>query len=421
MSEQLLQQAAVAVKTGNRAQAIELIKQYIRLNPKEARGWWLLARLTENAEVKKESLRRVIRLQPDHQQASQMLAEIEAQEASLFSFNDDEAASPAWHSTGNPSALTTFDEHYHVDSGDSPASPFGDVGDAGEPAFGNFAERKARATPVFSRTNHRSSSQLEWALGIGIVLLVLLAIPAIAYYAYSYQHRGLFGLFGPDLDATAATNNFSLHYPNEWQGRIVEENTSVVAATQNIEAWQQLSSQNLISAESLISNNDLASQMDVAANQDTVVMVMAPVTPEMMEHVRSETGIHYNTFAEYINAIFTEAQVGAEAFDDVKEEGVEVNYHVGLSEKNVGGEPATYGSMSLQIKIDQDKLEDSGEDALALTFMMSFLQQLNIGIYMAAIPHNGTEYVFMVIALGENASNQQRTAERMLRSVEFLN
>ena len=77
MSIDLLQQAVDAAQMGNRAEAIKLTKDYIRQTPKDARGWWALTKFTDDPEVQRECLKRVLKLKPDHAQAQQMLDELE--------------------------------------------------------------------------------------------------------------------------------------------------------------------------------------------------------------------------------------------------------------------------------------------------------------------------------------------------------
>jgi hypothetical protein len=47
--------------------------------------------------------------------------------------------------------------------------------------------------------------------------------------------------------------------------------------------------------------------------------------------------------------------------------------------------------------------------------------EMNLGIYMASINHNNREYMFMLVAFGDKAKSHERTAKRMLSSMEFLN
>jgi hypothetical protein len=410
MSEGLLQQAVAAAKRGRRAEAVTLTKQYIRENPRDARGWWALAKLSDNIEVQKESLKRVLKLQPDHEKARQMMVEIEAKEHALFAFDEpQEEAAPAWMH----SALQredTFDEHYQMDKlhAEAAAEVFKFDGDlAGEPAFAGFGERSGAVPAAAKHTS--SGNQFEWIVGIGMILLVLTAIPALGYYAYSYRHMGLFGLLGPDLDKIATTNDFTMRYPGKWQGRIVDNNTSLIAATNNIDTWQQLSTQSLVNTDSLLSG-ELSSQLETTFGQETVVLVTGPVTPAMMQELNASQGTNYPSFRDYLSASITQVRTDAALLEDISQDGFEFKFDADVQETNIGGEPGTFGFMTMFLKVDRDAIPFGG-----------FIEEINIGVYMAAVNHINQEYVFMLLAFGEKADAHQRTAKRILRTVEFLN
>ena len=47
--------------------------------------------------------------------------------------------------------------------------------------------------------------------------------------------------------------------------------------------------------------------------------------------------------------------------------------------------------------------------------------KMNLALYMTAIQHNNVEYMFMLVTFGDKAKSHERTAKRMLNSMEFLN
>lgn len=407
MSDKILQEAVAAARAGNRQQAIDLTKQYIRSSPKEVRGWWALAKLSQDTTVKKESLKRVLRLDPHHAKAQQMMSEIEAQEVDQFPFEESPSSSSfsssSWQSSSSSfsdSSSATFDESYTPDTD--------------EPVF-DFKNTSSPTAKSIPQASSRGGNNAELLIGIGLILLVLIAIPAIGYYAYKYQHRGLFGLLGPDLDRIATTNAFTVHYPSEWEGRIVEGNTALVAATNNIEAWERLAEQNLVNLQNIMYSDTSSYFTDEVVNGETVVLVVSPVTADLLQQLQNQTGIRYNSYTEYLTTTYGQAEAESEGFDSLKQDGIEVKYNVDLKERKIGGTEGNYGAMSLSIKVDEDAL---GDDPFAGMFAELF-RNMNMGVYMASVTHNQQEYAFMLIAFGEDAPKHDRTAQRILNSLEF--
>lgn len=81
MSEDLLKQATDLLKGGEKAEAERLVKQYLRENREEPRGWWVLANATSDPELKRKSLVQLLKIKPDFDKAQQMLATLEGSSA----------------------------------------------------------------------------------------------------------------------------------------------------------------------------------------------------------------------------------------------------------------------------------------------------------------------------------------------------
>ena len=120
MGESLLRQAQVALKEGNRRDAVQLSQQAIKQNKTDWRAWWLLAHAVENVDYKIKSLQRVLMLKPNHAKAEQMLDDLLEQD---MSYPADEVDTPADaassqaasqpmqpHTTGRPQADDSTDE-----------------------------------------------------------------------------------------------------------------------------------------------------------------------------------------------------------------------------------------------------------------------------------------------------------------------
>ncbi|MCC7451829.1 MAG: PD40 domain-containing protein [Anaerolineae bacterium] len=74
--DQTLRQAASLAKSGQREQARGLILDILRTSPNHVVAWWGLANITTSAEERSQALHQVLRLQPDHSRAQEMLARL---------------------------------------------------------------------------------------------------------------------------------------------------------------------------------------------------------------------------------------------------------------------------------------------------------------------------------------------------------
>ena len=81
-----LQQAYQLIKSGQLAQALEILQPIVLADRNNADAWWLIANASTDPVKQREALETVVRLRPDHQQAQQKLAELKG--AETFSFDE---------------------------------------------------------------------------------------------------------------------------------------------------------------------------------------------------------------------------------------------------------------------------------------------------------------------------------------------
>lgn len=424
MSTDLLQQAVEAAKSGDRANAIRLTKEYIRETPKDARGWWALTKFTDDPEVQRECLKRVLKLKPDHVQAQQMLSELDAV-AAPFDYAFDDAPSPPTSGSASwmdddPSPSFSFDDeadesfqpeiNYFSDVDESPsASMFSDV-------------RNERAPILTAQPQAKSSGGGEWLIGIGIFLLAIVALGGLAFYAYQYQYRGLFGLFGPDLTKTAQTNDFTIRYGSDWNGRV--EGGIFVAASSNLPA---ITSDDMNFGGLANSSTSFGAPIQGEdfcyedMQEDSVMVFVAPFDDELSTSFQQQTG--FSSFQQFIDS---QVVIGDVDSSDLGGdfEGVDIGVEGDQSAITVDGESSTFALMRMNFEIDDNSPFYSLMVASITESMCGNVDgdfKMNLGLYMAAINHNNREYMFMLIAFGDKAKSHERTAKRMLGSMEFLN
>ncbi len=418
MSIDLLQQAVDAAKNGNRAEAIKLTKDYIRQTPKDARGWWALTKFTDDPEVQRECLKRVLKLKPDHAQAQQMLDDLETTSASFdFSFNDS--------STPQSSQTPSFDFGDEDDDLSSSFEPeinyFSDVDSSPSPSMFSDVRHDSAAAKAQVRSQSTSGGG-EWMIGIGVFLLAIVALAGLAFYAYQYQYYGIFGLFGPDLTKTAQTRDFTIRYGSDWNVQV--EGPTFVAASNNLPA---ISSENLDYASLADSSSGFGMPIQSAElcyedlQDDSVMVVISPFVDELSTEFQRQTG--FSSFQEFVNS---QQLVGDIDLNDFGQELDGIDFGVGSdqSDVSVDGENATLVSLRMNMEVDDNSPFYSLFVAGMSESMCGNIDgdfKLNLALYMTAIQHNNIEYMFMLITFGDKAKSHERTAKRMLGSMEFLN
>ncbi len=412
VSEEILRQAAAAVKSGDRQTALKLTKQFVRTNPKDVRGWMALSRLSPNADIKRQCLERVLALRPDNAKAKQLLAELDAEtrfdEASAPFVQLEDEETPDWmNQPVSPFREAPLYEDEEEDYFSEPDPEYEDLTSSSfidavadeEPDF-SFALHDTAKAPAPATAKPKSSGG-GWLIGVGVVMLALVAIGGLAWYAYNYRHMGLFGLLGPDLNAVAQTNDFQIRYPDDWIAQIEEGGDGFVAYTPNATDLAE----NVDVAD--LESDNLAGVDDINAlsSEEMVAVTVGPITAEDMATLQQESGVEYASFQQYLEAEIEQAESEFNDIGSVSGDGGKAEIEVEGDDITVADSDGYFGAISVDFELD------FGFDKLTM----------QMGLYMAAFRHDGAEYGFVMIAMGDGFKSHKRTARRMLRTVEFVN
>ena len=71
-----LKEAYGLIKNGDKSSARDMLVDYLDTNPDDPNAWWLMANAVEDKELRKESLERVLELNPGFEKAEQALAKL---------------------------------------------------------------------------------------------------------------------------------------------------------------------------------------------------------------------------------------------------------------------------------------------------------------------------------------------------------
>lgn len=371
MPDEHLREAVLLAKQGQTAAALQSVKRHVRENMNDERGWYLLARLVSDERIKMEALERVLELNPYHEKARAMLRELDPR-AQTFVFDNislfDSAPSTRAVSAPQPDLFT---EATYVDQ------VLPDVGSD----FFRVAELPLQKQKAPAKAKSGGGAGEFW-IGIGVILLAVMLAVGAGYYAYTYQHRGLFGLFGPDLAQVAKTGQFSIHYPTGWTGS--SNAIGMVAANKDLSVLTNSNIEN-ITAESVLSDPTIFNRI---YGQDGLQMVlMVPVTPEVLAGLNANGLFAVDSGQDYV-AQSVEAMEMFENEDQVKTD---------LVDQEIGGENGQLGYFEV--------MDEETDIALA--------------VYFATTIHNGQEYMLMYFAINQPDENHGRLVKRILRSVEF--
>jgi hypothetical protein len=77
MSEEAIKDAVAAIQRGDRRRARRLLGQIVNVDPDNLSAWWYLAAALEDSEQRIHCLKQVLRIQPGHAEAKQVLAQLE--------------------------------------------------------------------------------------------------------------------------------------------------------------------------------------------------------------------------------------------------------------------------------------------------------------------------------------------------------
>jgi tetratricopeptide (TPR) repeat protein len=77
MSDDVIKEAVEAIQKGDRRRARRLLGQVVNADPDNLSAWWYLAAALEDSEQRIHCLKQVLRIQPDHAEAKQVLSQLE--------------------------------------------------------------------------------------------------------------------------------------------------------------------------------------------------------------------------------------------------------------------------------------------------------------------------------------------------------
>lgn len=369
----LLDQAIELVEAGDTVQAARLVKDYLRENPKDPAGWWVLAQVTEDASKQMEWVKRVLRLQPDHAEARALMIELGGEPPPL------------------PQPQTSIvDTDTEISADETPRR-----------RRGKKKDKQPKRQKPSKKKKSRPPGRGDWVASVVLFVVFNGLVAGGAWYGYTFEHLGLFGLFGPDLTNSADTQSFSINYPTEWQGSVVND-TVVVASDQDVDLEQM--AQDLVpdvKPDQLIFSDGrlLAESLGLDGRvEEVVVMVMTPVTEEVKFRLFTLTDTVYLTAREFV-----EDQTQKQE-RPVVDEGIEA-----------------------QIRSTRETIEIDGREWL-FAYVIRDLRigdhELHMGTYYALFNKStedleAEEYLLIVSVFGNDADNHDDIVRRMLRTIEF--
>lgn len=393
MSQDLLRQAVAVAKQGDRQEALRLTKQYIKANSSDERGWYALAKLVNDDDIKIKALEKVLQLNPNHSKAQSMLDALvpPTLSSNLFDFEDDDDDDDLFTSrTYADERGTWFDDD---------DDPF----EAEPPPRTEPQRQRAAPRPVPEPQGKpkQSGSSVELLLGIGVFLLAIVGLVGLGYYAYFEQHRGLFGLFGPDLNTTVSANGIEIRHPDDWEnsvesGIIVASNfqagSSIVCPDDYGDVlFASLSGFGIVPEDGLSYN----------ADESNFNMTLMPINSQVLGQLQGCEGLRgLQTGREYVELMVDNAQIASDSSGDT-----EVRSDADIENKTIAGQEGVFGYVTLYLRSESQNLDIN----------------FSYGSYAAAFARNGQEYLFILTVFGDGADDQQRLAERILRTIEFQN
>ncbi len=112
MISERLQAGLEALRNGRKRDARRIFGDLIREEPDHAAAWWYLAAVLDDPEQKVHCLRQVLRLEPDHQEARQLLAALQPRVARPTPPRG--SALPIYETRETPDALIVTEEEQPI-------------------------------------------------------------------------------------------------------------------------------------------------------------------------------------------------------------------------------------------------------------------------------------------------------------------
>jgi hypothetical protein len=383
MTEELLRQAVAAAKQGQRREAIQLTRQHIKANPSDERGWYALARLVDDNTTKIKALEKVLALNPNHSKAQAMLDELQPSFFSSDLFDEDDEPDPE---------LFTSQTYKNEQDSSFDGNPF-----EPEPAPNQRRKTATTADEPSPAIAKQGGSTLEFVLGLGIFLLAIAGIAGLGYYAYFEQHRGLFGLLGPDLNTTVAANGIEVRHPDDWEN----STTDGIIVAQNFEATTAAACPEFLGDVllSLLSGIGTSPESRVGYDPDesNFYMTLIPLSPQTLAQFNNCSAFAGIQSGEgYVEMMVDNAQVASDSGS-----GAEIRSEADLEDTTIADQDGVFGYVTIYLR--------SGTQDIEFAY----------GNYAAAFERNGQEYLFIMTSFGAGADSQQRLVKRILRTIAF--
>lgn len=242
----LLQRAMYLARKGQSQAAVKTLKTFIKQSPEDPRGWWGLANLTPDTQLKVQCLQKVLELAPQHSKARQMLQTLQqpvplpatdwlavdiTPEDDLLHVSPQLKTGQTPTRQQSPGTNTLFDVGEAVRfSSESDSLPV-------EQTSTRLPQRSA--TPKTLSASQRSEQKNQsWMLVWAGLAAFVVAIAIGAVYLLFFT--------GPDLSQTVESDYVTLNYPDEWMHQIVPDahNTIVMSTSElspaGIDPWRVL-------------------------------------------------------------------------------------------------------------------------------------------------------------------------------------
>lgn len=235
------QQAMMLAKQGQLEPARQALKQHLKDHPTDTRAWWAFANLTSNADLKRKSLERLLQLDPNHEGAQAMFAEL--------------SDAPAWMQVAAKTA-PTLQSTEPPTSTPFNATPFGAESlqpvRSTEPDILSITElQKQRAVTQAQSPLHKRKDKR--AIGPVAVVIITLGVFGIAILLWFLWQTFL---VGPNLAERAENDYIAIRYPQNWV-HVQRDDfyTTLVMTTSEIEVdrvnpWPILANQGMVQYDS---------------------------------------------------------------------------------------------------------------------------------------------------------------------------
>ena len=328
MSDQFKKKVVDMAKSGQRQEALQYAKQYIRQHPDDLDAWWFVATLVKNPKVRRQCCEHILEMNPFHGEAQAMLDGLNAAEqasaqpqASPFTVESSvspfaEKPAPVQESYADPLGMSgatqapptsvgipSVDEFFDDEDNNS-ANPFANKSNLAQtdlrPLGMQMQADMAKSKPAKSPAGMLDDNTAFALVAVVGVIAVLCIVGVVAGYVF-----GWFGEATKDspVELTQTANNelFIMQYPENWKvnhyanNRMVTTNRTLVN-TDEIDPWFKFSEglNALYPSEAFW---DFAITVEEkAAGEELFVAIMQPIPQPadyIIDNMISETKEYY--------------------------------------------------------------------------------------------------------------------------------